>query len=205
MSVPHDPPIYHITHIDNLPSIIQAGCVWSDARRVSHGFAVTNIGYSHIKQRRLARPVPVAARGMLGEYVPFNFCPRSVMLYVCNKGHANYGGGQNQIVHLVSTVRTAMSTGRPWAFTDRHADLRHATYYADLKDLGEVAWQVMPLQWWNEPETQELRQAEFLVHDWFRWDAVLQIGVISETVATRVRSLLPAQTPTVHVRPEWYY
>lgn len=206
MAVPSDPQIFHITHIDNLHGILQAGCLWSDAQRIRHGFPVTNIGYSHIKQRRLARPVPVAAKGMLGEYVPFNFCSRSVMLYVCNKGHDNYSGGQSQIIHLVSTVHTAIRTGRPWAFTDRHADLKHAAYYDDLKDLDEVSWDVMPLIWWNDPPvTQELRQAEFLVYDWLRWDAVLQIGVNNEVMAERVRSLLPAQIPPIHVRPNWYY
>jgi hypothetical protein len=140
-----DPAIFHITHIDNLPGIMRDGCLWSDARRIRQNLPVTNIGYQHIKQRRLTRPVPVAAQGMLGDYVPFNFCSRSVMLYVVNKGHKDYGRGQDEIVHLVSTVQTAIATGRPWAFTDRHADLRHAAYYDDLADLGEVAWPVMPL------------------------------------------------------------
>lgn len=208
MPVPSDPPIYHITHVDNLPGIMQAGCVWSDARRVRSNLQVTNIGYSHIKQRRLTRPVPVAAKGMLGDYVPFNFCPRSVMLYVVSRGHVDYSAGQNAIVHLVSTVRTAIHTGRPWAFTDRHADLRHAEYHDDLKDLGEVAWDVMPLRWWNDPPVnQELRQAEFLVHDRFRFDAVTEIGVIHEGMAGQVRSLLAPSVhrPAVHVRPDWYY
>ena len=73
MPVPSDPPIYHITHVDNLPGIMQAGCVWSDARRVRSNLQVTNIGYSHIKQRRLTRPVPVAAKGMLNDYVRSTF------------------------------------------------------------------------------------------------------------------------------------
>jgi hypothetical protein len=207
MAAPADPAIFHITHIDNLPGIVRAGCLWSDAQRIRQNLPVTNIGHQHIKQRRLTRPVPVAARGMLGDYVPFNFCPRSVMLYVVNKGHKDYGRGQDEIVHLVSTVQTAIATGRPWAFTDRHADLRHAAYYDDLADLGEVAWSSMPLTWWNEPDTMEQRQAEFLVHDWFRWDAVLKISVINDTMAGSVRSLLgpSTQTPAVQVRRDWYY
>ncbi len=73
-------PIYHITHVDNLVSILQHGCLWSDAQRIKKRIVNTNIGHSHIKQRRLTRPVPVAVKGFLGEYVPFNFCNRSVML-----------------------------------------------------------------------------------------------------------------------------
>jgi hypothetical protein len=207
MVVPSDPRIYHITHVDNLPGIHRDGCLWSDAQRIRRRLQVANIAYLHIKQRRLRRPVPVAAKGMLGEYVPFNFCPRSVMLYAVHRGHGDYSNGQSDIVHLVSTVRRAISTGRPWAFTDRHADLLYADYYDDLSDLGEVAWDVMPLIWWNDDELKSRRQAEFLVHDWFRWDAVLEIGVIDDTMAARVRSLLPqsVQNPAVVVRQDWYY
>jgi hypothetical protein len=146
---------------------------------------------------------------MLGDYVPFNFCPRSVMLYRVKKGHDDYPGGQNEIVHLVSTVHAAIATGRPWAFTDRHAELRHAAYYDDLDSLKEVDWSVMPphTYWGDESDIKEMRQAEFLMHDWFRWDAVHEIGVIDVAMAARVRSLFgqSPQAPAVHVRREWYY
>ena len=72
--------IYHITHADNLEQIVREGRLWCDAQRIARGLAHTNIGYSHIKARRMRHPVTVSAGGTLGEYVPFNFCPRSVML-----------------------------------------------------------------------------------------------------------------------------
>src|SRR6266478_4699899 len=129
MSLPANPSIFHITHLSNLPGIIGAGRLWSDSQRLQQQLAVTNVGYSHIKQRRLQRSVPVAARGMLGDYVPFNFCARSVMLYPIHCGHLNYQRGQREIVHLESSVATAVALGQPWAFTDRHADLGYAQYY----------------------------------------------------------------------------
>lgn len=208
MPVPVDPPIFHITHVDNLPGILRSGCLWSDVRRLRGNLQVTNIGYSHIKQRRLRRPVPVAAKGVLGDYVPFYFCPRSVMLYVIHRGHADYGAGQGPIVHLVSNVSTAIGVGRPWAFTDRHAELGHAEFFDNLNDLHQVDWSVMPKKYWNNPPiTQELRQAEFLVHDWFRFEAVHEIAVIDAAMAGQVRSLLAGwgHQPAVHVRRNWYY
>ncbi len=42
----------------------------------------TRIGHEHIIQRRLSRKVAVAAKGFLGDYVPFNFCSRSVMAMI---------------------------------------------------------------------------------------------------------------------------
>jgi hypothetical protein len=63
----------------------------------------------------------------------------------------------------------------------------------------------MPRTYWTD--VKEERQAEFLVHDWFPWSAVERVGVIDETMATRVKQLLEfaRHRPVVEVRPEWYY
>lgn len=65
--------VSHITHIDNLFSILTQGGLWSDHKRLELGLVNQNIGYSHIKQCRLVRLVNVAAGGTIGQYVPFNF------------------------------------------------------------------------------------------------------------------------------------
>lgn len=85
-TVPVDPFIYHITHVDNLPGILREGGLWSDAQRIARNLMSRNIAHVHIKQRRLGRAVATAAGGTLGDYVPFNFCPRSVMLFVVGAG-----------------------------------------------------------------------------------------------------------------------
>lgn len=203
--VPTNPPIFHITHVENLASIIAHGCLWSDSQRIARNLDTTNIGYSHIKQRRLNRLVTAGSGGKLGDYVPFNFCPRSVMLYVVSRGHVDYSGGQNEIVHLVSSVNTATSLGKPWAFTDRHADLAYATYFASLGKLSEVDWNVMPLTYWAGDDVKERRQAEFLVYESFPWAAVERIGVKNAVVAAKVQALLSGSAPTVAVQPDWYY
>jgi hypothetical protein len=53
MAMPTHPKIYHIVHVDRLPSIVADECLWCDAevsRRQSGGTAV---GMSRIKNRRL--------------------------------------------------------------------------------------------------------------------------------------------------------
>ncbi len=203
--VPPNPPIFHITHVENLRSILAHGCLWSDSQRIARSLATTNIGYSHIKQRRLNRLVTAGAGGKLGDYVPFNFCPRSVMLYVVWRGHQDYVGGQDEIVHLVSSVNGAIALGKPWAFTDLHADLGYARYFDSLAKLHEVDWNVMPLRQWGGNELRAKRQAEFLVHDSVPWSAVERIGVKDATVAAKVQALLPRGVPPVAVEPSWYY
>lgn len=206
-STPPDPWIFHITHLDNLNGILRAGGLHCDAT-IQRCLTVTNIGHRHIKARRLSRTVSVAAGGHLGDYVPFNFCSRSVMLYAVMRGHDDYPGGQDAILHVVSTMDRAISAGRPWAFTDRHAELAHAAYFTDKAHLLHVDWSVMPLLFWaKDPLTKELRQAEFLVHEFFPWDAVARIGVRSSAVKAAVEQLLQVagHRPTVDIRPDWYY
>jgi hypothetical protein len=203
---PTNPAIFHITHASNLQGILRDGCIWSDYERIHRSIASTNIGHKHIKDRRLKRPVAVSAGGTLGEYVPFNFCNRSVMLFAVSKGHADYEGGQDEVLHLVSSVNSAIATGQPWAFTDRHADLAYAIYFDATAHLRQVNWNVMPLTYWgNSDDTKEMRQAEFLVHHHFPWSSIEQIGVQSAKVGAHVQALLGGNCPSVVVEPGWYY
>ena len=204
-TVPKDPMIFHITHVENLSGILAEGGLWSDAQRIARRLVSTNIGLLHIKQRRLDRDVETHAGGKLGNYVPFNFCPRSVMLYSVSRGHDDYRCGQMEIVYLVSRVSIATGLGRPWAFTDRHAELAHALHFDNLEDLDEVPWSVMKTQYWTA--VREERQAEFLVYEFFPWSAVAEIAVMDDQMKTRVEQRISVvdHRPTVTVRREWYY
>lgn len=204
---PLNPKIFHITHVTNLPKIIASGALWSDARVRATSAAPANVGLQNIKDRRLRTPVRVGAMGMVGDYVPFYFCPRSVMLYLLHKGHENYGGGQDPVVHLVSDVNTAVALSRPWAFTDRNAATAYAQQFDALSDLDKIDWTAMPKRIWNDPVVKEPRQSEFLVHDVFDWTAVHEIAVIDATQQARVLAILGAalHRPPVTVHRDWYY
>jgi len=200
--------IYHITHIDNLPGIINSGCVMSDARRRRGECNATSIGHEHIKDRRMRRPVLLAAGGVLGDYVPFNFCPRSVMLHSIWRGRvASYGGGQDRVVHLVTTAQAAATLGRPWAFTDRHAELVEAEYFDDLVHLPRLRWDIVNSNDWGGDQRRPFKQAEFLVHDHVSWTAIRWIGTMNEDTRAEVERIVTGgpDAPQVLVHREWYY
>lgn len=199
-------PISHITHMDNLLSIATDGCLWSDAQRIERGLENQNIGYAHIKERRLRRPVKVAAKGVIGEYVPFNFCTRSVMLYVISRGHEDYNLGQKPIVHLISNTDIVRESNPSCFFTDRHADLDYAEQIDDFDRLSEIDFQkIQNVRYWQD--FKEEKQAEFLAYESVRWLAVKRIGVISQEVANRVDKILQGSShmPEIIVKPDWYY
>ena len=198
--------VSHITHIDNLGSILQQSCLWSDDKRLELGLVNQNIGYNHIKQRRLVRPVNVAAGGTIGQYVPFNFCSRSVMLFVIYKGHPDFQGGQDRVLHLISDTDTIRFSNQHCFFTDIHADLDYAEQIDDFDRIGELDIQrIINEKYWQD--FKEEKQAEFLAFESVQWTTIKQIGVKTEALAGEVNALLQAEQhkPEVVIRPEWYY
>jgi len=69
MPVPDPVYIYHITHIDNLPGIIEAGGLLANNSAAENGFV--NIAHESIQQRRHSKQVPCGPGGLLHDYAPF--------------------------------------------------------------------------------------------------------------------------------------
>ena len=214
MTVPKRPKIYHITHVDNLPGIVSDGALLSD-RRISEakGAAVT-IGMSKIKQRRLLLPVHCHPRGHVGDYVPFNFCPRSVMLYVIHRGDhpgLTYRGGQGPIVHLEADARRVIEwagrSGRAWAISLQNAGGAYAEFRCTAPGLRELDWSAIRSNDFRQPEVQEKKQAEFLIHHEFPWELVERIGVHSGAARDRATAAIAAAShqPSVSIQPTWCF
>jgi len=197
--------VSHITHIDNLIGILEQEGLWSDAKRIELGLVNHNIGYSHIKERRLKHPVSVSAGGFIGEYVPFNFCPRSVMLFVIHRGHENYNDGQDKILHLISDTDIITQSNPDCFFTDIHADLAYAEQIDDFRRLNELDPQKIHAKYWQD--CKEEKQAEFLAYQSVSWNCIRQIGVKTPELAGEVKSRLvdAVHKPEVVIKPEWYY
>lgn len=210
MPIPTRPKLYHITHVDNLASIVRDGELLSDAGLAARGADVATIGMTSIKQRRLALPVSCHPGDHVGDSVPFYFCPRSIMLYLIyrrNHPELAYQGGQEPIVHLEAdlrdTVAWAEGKGRRWCFTLSNAGARYVEFRADLGRLDEIDWAAVAATDFRQPAIKERKQAEFLVHGSFPWELVTRIGLHSTTIAIAATSALAiaAHRPRVDVLP----
>ena len=145
--VPPQPKIYHIAHVDRLPSIVTTGGLLSDAMVQAQALGGTMIGMNHIKQRRLTELQLASHPGLfVGACVPFYFCPRSVMLYLIHRRNAElaYQGGQASIIHLQADLGAvvAWANAQParWAFTLSNAGSYFFEDCNDLARLGEINW-----------------------------------------------------------------
>ncbi len=211
---PDRPKIYHITHISNLPSILAGDGLSSDAGMLHNGGPHTQIGMKSIKQRRLALPVKCHQGDHVGEYVPFYFGPRSIMLYLfhaANHPELSYLGGQDPIVHLEAdfhdAVRWADANSRRWAFTLSNAGGAYAEFRATIDQLDEINWPAVAARDFRDPDVKEGKQAEFLMQGFFPWSLVQRVGVQSTRIQSRVLRALAGAThrPPVEVIPDWYY
>ena len=229
--------IYHITHLNNLRSIIAADQLWSLNRVIRQNPNYTNIGLTGVKKRRQGKiqldfsntPVHPLYNDSLSvaDFVPSNFCFRSVMLRVIHKSTngLKYSGGQEPIIHLVldlgALMHWAINNDKLCAVTSRNAAIEGAQIYPatgeDSKGWAKAGWlsrddllasycrlpgDQKPMEEWKS-----CRQAEFLVHDSVPWELVTRIGVISGEMKDRVEKILADSDhrPAVEVQEFWYY
>jgi hypothetical protein len=213
--VPSNPKIYHITHVDNLAGIVAAGCLWSDRVRIDQELVCSLVGMSRIKQRRLNEiEVDCHAGTKVGEYVPFYFCPRSIMLYILHMGNSidiTYTGGQTPIVHLRADLDAVIEWAEEnevrWACSDRNAGAYVASFFKRRARLNRINWPAVANRDFRDPVVREGKQAEFLLYESFPWELVEAIGVRNDAIRTVVQRVLrgAAHRPPVTVETTWYY
>lgn len=211
-SVPRRPQVYHIVHVDRLPSIVSDRGLSSDAEMMKRPEVGTSIGMQEIKARRARRPLESHPDLHVGDCVPFYFCPRSVMLYLIYRGNhpaLTYRGRQDSIVHLeadlLEAVRWAEQVSRRWAFTASNAGSRYFDDWSDLSKLHRIDWSAVEATDWRGKK--EGKQAEFLMELSFPWALISRVGVHSTSIQRCVLEALKGAEhyPRVEVKPDWYY
>lgn len=204
--------IYHITHIHNLASVLEEDGLYCDNTLIERSLSSKRIGYSDLKERRARTMVPIGPGGTLSDYVPFYFAPRSPMLFVISRGGVpGYRDGQKPVVHLVASAEEVQKHKLEFVFSDGHAYVAFSQFFNDLTNLDRIDWDIMKERYWNDTaedgDRARRRNAEFLVHNFFPWSLIKEIGVINNQMANDVNALLEfaEHQPKVTVYPHWYY
>lgn len=212
MTTPKRGLLFHFTHISNLTSIAEHG-LWCDTRVMKLELLETEVGQPEIKEKRRLREVPIQPGGVVADYVPFYFAARSPMLGSIHKGrNPAYTDGQDEVVYLVTDIKSLVNAGVDFVFTDRNAVMPIAMYDNDVAHLGDlVDWPLMEGLWWNntqaEPDRMERRMAEFLVYQHVPWSAFIGVYAINENQCRRVEAELTrlSMISVVQPRPNWYF
>ncbi|WP_397404519.1 DUF4433 domain-containing protein [Phenylobacterium sp.] len=203
--------LFRITHTDNLPWLLNNGLHSAGSGLADPGFVP--IGLANLIAKRTARAVPVPPGGVLADYVPFYFTPKSPMLLNIKTGYNEVARrSDDEIVILISSCKRMIERGIDMVFTDRHAYVATARWTKDEADLaGMIDWDILIRQDFARsdgyPDKMERYQAEALAHRHVPADALLGIGCASDNVKAAIEAAVQAagQTLPVFVRQGWYF
>lgn len=204
--------LYHFTHVDNLPSIANDG-LCSDSAVEDNDLLEVDVGNQQVKARRRRMEVPISPGGVVADYVPFYFAPRSPMLFVIHKGDVpTYDDGQEGLVYLVTCTGAVADRDLGFVLTDRNAASSLASFGRRLDDLDEfVDWSLMRARIWKDtpenPDRMSRRMAEFLVHQNVPWDVFIGLAARTDEDAEKAAAKLGSLAGDVRivVRPGWYF
>lgn len=224
MPAPRPTRLFHITAIANLAAIFKANALVSKNGGALVGINYQNIAHGGAQGARALRAVPNPPGGVVHDFVPFYFAPRSPMLYAINRGGVvGCDWRQNDIVYFETSIEALTVQQNAFVFYDRNATLAFSAAYTDLSLLDEVvAWDILTeapqkdgyCQYWQNKldhprytDRMERRQAEFLVKDQVPLSKITRLGVANAIKQAEVQALL-AQFGiqlAVNVMPDWYF
>ena len=204
--------IFRITHITNIPWILENGLHCQNSELRDPNFR--RIGNLELIAKRTHRVVPIPPGGTLGDYVPFYFTPCSPMLLNIETGYQGVERlPMSEIVILVSSLHRVIDSGTAFVFTDRHAYLQTATpsFSGRLEDLQRLDWESLRARDFrrapDDPGKIERYQAEALVHRHLPVTALAGLACYG----TAQRDALGAEIMQrglalkVIAKPEWFF
>lgn len=215
--------IFHITAIPNLGSIAKSKMLYANGVLQKKKIQHANIAYQGAQGKRATKLVARPPGGVIHDYVPFYFAPRSPMLMAINDGRVeNCPHRQADIAHLVTTVEAIVATDLPYVFYDYNATLDISTCFSNLKDLDKIDWPLFYEQprmdgyckYWNSRVDNdkyvlrmETRQAEFLVHRGVPFKLIDCVGVFNSEKAAEVQEIFAKAhiDIPVEVKKAWYF
>lgn len=175
---------YRICNIRNLAHILEAGLCTKNHPSASSQFYP--IGNPDIIGTRDTTPVRLEGYGSIGDYVPFYFTPRSIMLFNIVTGY--YAPivpqlSREQIIVIRSEI-SQLSESKRFFFTDGQANSAYSKHYTDLKDLHKIDWESIQKSNFQKSDLDTDRprryQAEFLVHSHVPLEFIESILVYNE-------------------------
>lgn len=202
---------YRICHIQNLLHLLQVGLCTKHHPLASESFV--SIGNSEIINVRDTTRVKIEGYGLIGEYVPFYFTPRSIMLYNIVTGFRAPVVPvvpRNRIVVIRSRIDQLIEADR-YFFTNGQANDASTDHFGELKDLDKVDWEIIHGSNFSKSDGDFDRprryQAEFLVYNHVPVSAIESIVVYDENTENDVIKLVKeiGQNITVRTIREFFF
>lgn len=171
--------LYRMTHIDNVPHILEHGITHRASENANPNFLT--IGDVSLINTRCSKTVFIDNGDLmgdgdypsivLGQFIPFYFGIKMPMLYVIQFGgnFVQSATPPKDIVYLVCPLKNIIESGIEYYFSDGHATDSLTTFYdkSQIESLPEiVSWESVTARYWGGQENLNVKrkkQAEFLV------------------------------------------
>jgi len=175
--------VYHFTHVDNLPGILEHGLLSTNEKK-RLGIKHTAIAFTDIQARRSCMAVSCGSGGVVHDYVPLYFCKRSSMLLAVINGKI---ADQQLIIYFEFPI--SIMNQYPWVLTDASANTSNPpNFYDDEMNLCKLKWKCIDSPKWSMPTDlqKQAHQAELLIHKNIGIDTVSKIIVWNKWVKENV-------------------
>lgn len=188
--------IYHVTHIDNLASIIAAGAINADTLLDER----PAVDVSSEETRAHRRAVEVLEHTHVADYVPFFLSPHSARWADLRDGATGPHWSKDARATVAGDyVLLVGSLAKAHVLTDGDASHLLTRFAATPDTFGRALVRLLK-------DELALSSAEALVAKSFDLDSVAVIGVSNMTMRKRVRALFEGSgfDPKVAVYPPWF-
>jgi len=190
--------LYYITHIKNLPSILDRG-ILSHARIEALNVPFTPIYDSGIVSKRKDKSTP--DQKSLWDYANLYFQPRNPMMY-----RVVHEKGKQDLV--VVGVVTEVLQGGEVLITDGNADNEPTQFYPQSEGLKmlQKQWKIIQNDWWNELDGSKRKiMAECLVPNQVGPEHIHSLFVANHAIKTQVEEIVGSRRiPVVPESPMFF-
>lgn len=210
--------IYRMTHIDNIPHILQNGITHRSSLNTNKNF--TSIGDKSLIDARNSKEVNVdngnifEASSMitLGDFTPFYFGIRMPMLYVVQNGgnFVERATPAENIIYLACPISRIINKEKVFYFSDGHPTDNLTSFYdkSKIDDLPNIVdWNSIKASFWGGHENlnkKRKKQAEFLIAGDLSVDTIDKFGCFNENAKSKLLEM-GVEEPKVKIIPKAYF
>lgn len=199
--------LFRMTHIENIPHILQYGITHSSSANANPNFVpigdgslITTRNNNLLNNGRL-----------LGEYIPFYFGVRTPMLYVVQNGFNMVAPTPAEnIVYCITSVQKIIDHQLNFVFTDGHAVDGFTSQFTtqDIDNLDNILdWKAIKAKYWrddNDLDLKRRKEAEFLVSGDISINAILGYLVYNQNAKDKIINC-GVNAADVHIKSEFYF
>lgn len=199
--------LYRITHINNIPHILQFGITHRLSKNANPHF--NSIGDNSLISKR--NEFVLNNGNQLGQYIPFYFGQLSPMLFVAQKGFNDVVlTPPENIIYCITSVQKIIDKQLDFIFTDGHAIDSFSTQF-DINDVQNIKnlidFNAVKERYWGNADDLDLKrkkQAEFLVATDIDIDAILGFGVYNQYARNKLLTI-GVNANQIVVKPQYYF